>query len=225
MSVGGAMLARLAAIVCLLPVCASLSLSETLVSKTGAVNVYLRPSSNISPAVTHWMQDESSLLMRSAGYQVRWLDPLARPDAPGTSLIVIELTGTCAPAERSGGPVDVDRLAFTVVDQGKILPFVSVDCTALQKTLASDLGREPRARRDVLYGRAMGRLVAHEMYHIESQNRGHSKHGVAEATVSSRELLSERFDFAGDALARIQVPVFDAEGSFDTVDADESAAR
>jgi hypothetical protein len=216
------MLARLAAIVCLLPVCASLSLSETLVSKTGAVNVYLRPSSNISPLVTHWMQEESGLLMSSAGYQVHWLDPLARPDAPGTSLIVIELTGACAPAEHSGRPADADRLAFTVEDHGKILPFVSVDCTALQEILASDLRREPRARRDVLYGRAMGRLIAHEMYHIESQTREHSKHGVAEAAISSRDLVSERFDFAPDAVAKLQASSTETEGGFDT---DESAGR
>ena len=223
---GGAILARLAAIVCLLHVCESLSLSETLVSKTGAVNVYLRSSSNISPAVTRWMQAESGLLMRSAGYQVHWLDPLERPDAPGTSLIVIELTGTCAPAERSGGAVDVDRLAFTVVDQGKILPFVSVDCTALQKTLASDLVRESRARRDVLYGRAMGRLVAHEMYHIESQDRGHSRDGVAEAAVSSRELVADRFEFARDALAKLELPVSESgEGSIDPHDTDDSVGR
>jgi len=172
------------------------------------------------------MQDESSLLMRSAGYQVYWLDPLERPDALGTSLIVIELTGTCAPAERSGGAVDVDRLAYTVEDHGKILPFVSVDCTALQQILASDLGREPRARRDVLYGRAMGRLVAHEMYHIESQTRGHSRDGVAEAAVSSRELVAERFEFARDALAKLQVPVPEiGEASIDPLDADDAAGR
>jgi hypothetical protein len=169
----------------------------------------------------HWMQEESGLLMRSAGYQLHWLDPLERAEAPGTSLIVIELTGACAPAEHAGRAADVDRLAFTVVDHGKILPFITVDCAALQKTLASDLGREPRARRDVLYGRAMGRLVAHEMYHIESQNRGHSRDGVAEASVSSRELVAERFDFAPDAVAKLQAPSTETEGDFDT----DSAGR
>jgi len=219
---GGAMLARLAAIVCLLHVCELLALSEPLVSRTGEVNAYLRPSSNISPVVTHWMQEESGLLMRSAGYQVHWLDPLERPDAPGTSLVVIELTGPCAPAEHSGRPVDVGRLAFTVVDHGTILPFVTVDCAALQKTLASALDREPRARRDVLYGKAMGRLVAHEMYHIQSQSREHSRNGVAEAAVSSRELVAERFEFAADAVAKLQPPATEAEGSYDT---DDSAGR
>jgi len=219
------MLARLAAIVCLLHVCESSSLSETLVSRTGTVNVYL-PSSNISPVVTRWMQEESGLLMRSAGYQVHWLDPVERPDASGTSLMVIELSGTCAPGERSGRAVDVDRLAFTVEDHGKILPFISVDCSALQKTIASALDREPQARRDVLFGKAMGRLVAHEMYHIESQTREHSRGGVAEAAVSSRELVADRFEFARDALAKLQVPVSEiSEGSIDPLDTDDSVGR
>jgi hypothetical protein len=216
------MLARLAAIVCLLHVCELLAPSETLVSRAGAVNVYLRPSSNIPSAITRSMQEESASLMRSAGYEVHWLDPLERPDVPGTSLIVIELTGTCAPAEHSAPPVDVGRLAFAVSDNGRILPFVSVDCTALQKILSSALDREPRARRDVLYGRAMGRLVAHEMYHIESQSREHSRRGVAESAVSTRELVSERFEFARDAVAKLQVPTPE---SGDTVDPDDSRAR
>jgi hypothetical protein len=68
----------------------------------------------------------------------------------------------------------------------------------------------------------MGRLVAHEIYHIESQSREHSKHGVAEAAVSTRELVAERFEFAADAVARLQVPAADGEEGAET---DDSAGR
>jgi len=75
----------------------------------------------------------------------------------------------------------------------------------------------------------MGRLVAHEMYHIESQDRGHSRNGVAEAAVSSRELVSEHFEFARDALAKLHVPAPApapaTEDGFDTIDTDDSVGR
>jgi hypothetical protein len=216
--VGRAMFARLAALVCLLLVCASLTLSETVGPLTGELNVYLRPASSLSPVVARWMKEESSLLMRSAGYQVHWLDPHERPDVPGTSLIVVELSGTCAPLDRPSRPVDAGRLASTVVTDGRILPFVSVDCAALQKALASALDREPRGRRDFLYGRAMGRVLAHEMYHVESQTREHSRQGVAESAVSAGELVSERFEFAHDAVARLRASVPEVDEDFYTED-------
>jgi hypothetical protein len=212
------MFARLAALVCLLLVCASLTLSETVGPRTGELNVYLRPASNLSPAVAQWMKEESTLLMRSAGYQLRWLDPSQRPDVSGTSLIVVELNGTCAPSDRPSRPVDAGRLASTMVTDGTILPFVSVDCTALQKALASAMDHEPRGRRDFLYGRAMGRVLAHEMYHVESQTRKHSRQGVAESGVSAAQLVSERFEFSQDALARLQVSVPEADDDFYTED-------
>lgn len=216
------MFARLAALVCLLQVCASLTLSETVGSLTGELNVYLRPGVSLSPAVARWMKEESSLLMRSAGYQVRWLDPLERPDVPGSSLVVVELGGTCAPPAHFSRPLDVGRLASTVVNDGRVLPFISVDCTALQNALASTLDREPRGRRDFLYGRAMGRVLAHEMYHVKTQTREHSRQGVAESAVSAGELISERFEFAHDALARLRASV---QEPFDDFDIEESAGR
>jgi hypothetical protein len=75
----------------------------------------------------------------------------------------------------------------------------------LQKILASDLGANHEPDGTFSTGEPWAAL-AHEMYHIESQNRGHSRDGVAEAAVTSRELVSERFDFAR-ALAKLQVPV------------------
>jgi hypothetical protein len=216
--VSRAMFARLAALVCLLLVCASLTLSETVGPLTGEVNVYLRPPANLSPAVAQWMREESSLLMRSAGYQVRWLNPQERPDVPGTSLIVVELSGTCAPPDRPARPVDAGRLASTVVTDGRILPFISVDCAALQKALGPALDREPRGRRDFLYGRAVGRVLAHEMYHVESQTREHSRQGVAESAVSAGELVSERFEFAHDAVARLRASVPQADDDSYTED-------
>jgi hypothetical protein len=216
MAVGVAMSARLKAFVCLLLVSASMTLSETAPPLTGELNVYLRPASSLSPAVALWMKEESSLLMQSAGYQVHWLDPLQRPDVTGTSLIVVELNGTCAPSEHSARPMDAGRLASTEVTDGRILPFVSLDCTALQNALAPVLDRVPRGRREFLYGRAMGRLLAHEMYHVESQTREHSRQGVAQSIVSASELVSERFAFANDALARLRAPAPEADDAFYT---------
>jgi hypothetical protein len=56
------------------------------------------------------------------------------------------------------------------------------------------------------------------MYHIKSQSREHSRHGVAESAVSTRELVSERFEFAREAIAKLQAPASEPDDSFDPDD-------
>jgi hypothetical protein len=45
-------------------------------------------------------------------------------------------------------------------------------------------------RLDYLMGRALGRVVAHELVHILTGSRRHTKDGVAQAELSGRELIA-----------------------------------
>jgi hypothetical protein len=45
-----------------------------------------------------------------------------------------------------------------------------------------------------VFGRALARIAAHEIYHIVAQTAEHQERGVAKAAFSTRDLLSDRFD-------------------------------
>ena len=63
---------------------------------------------------------------------------------------------------------------------------------------------QPDGRREFLYGRAMGRVVAHELYHILSNEPGHDEDGVAKPSFTTRDVLADQFNFNHATLAKFQ---------------------
>ena len=91
----------------------------------------------------------------------------------------------------------------TITD-GQVLPFSSLNCAALTNSVSAALAKEAGARRDFLYGRAMAGVVAHEFYHVLMRTTEHGRSGVARSCFSTSDLLTERFEFEGAALARLR---------------------
>ena len=81
------------------------------------------------------------------------------------------------------------------------MPFVKVNCTALQWFLTSALGSKSNPQ--FFYGRALGRLVAHELYHVAGHTIDHTRIGVTKAAVSVGDLISEQFTFGKAALGKL----------------------
>lgn len=50
--------------------------------------------------------------------------------------------------------------------------------------------------------RALARVLAHEIFHIISNEREHGAGGVFQAALSGRDLIAERLDFHPDGIAR-----------------------
>jgi hypothetical protein len=169
--------------------------------------VYLSGAAAQPQGPLHFMKVELARLMDSAGYLVAFSDS----QSPGAAsadgeLIVVALHGLCGVPGDSPGrrfPIPGAALASTAIEEGRILPFSSVDCVELAAMLRGALAGEPGARRDFLYGRAMARLIAHELYHFLVQTRGHERSGIARFAFTASDLLSEGFAFeAATALLR-----------------------
>ena len=74
-----------------------------------------------------------------------------------------------------------------------------VDCDGISGFLQAALIRMRSEDRDEAYGRAIGRVLAHELYHIFADTQKHGTSGVAKAVYTVRELLSHVFTFEGRA--------------------------
>jgi hypothetical protein len=86
---------------------------------------------------------------------------------------------------------------------------------------------QPGARREFLYGRAMGRVVAHELYHILSNEPGHEEGGVAKPFFTTRDVLADQFNFNHATLAKLvarpaSAASFDPPDPLDESDSDSS---
>jgi hypothetical protein len=181
--------------------------------------VYL--SAGAAPSTLPFARREAESLMQSAGYAVEWRDSRDRR-GDAANLVFVELTGNCAaPSSPFPATVAVEpgrSLATTAVQDGAVLPFTRVDCAALRGVLAPALDREAPARRAFLLGRAMGRLVAHELYHALARTRDHAASGIGKPCFSAADLVSERFEFEAVAINRLRQSIPDTASAADVAD-------
>jgi hypothetical protein len=193
------MSARLLAAFCLFAMSAPVSRAEpTLV-------VYLKAATGQPTAPVEEMKREAGALLQTAGYRVEWLSRGApAPDA--RFLAVVELDGVCSadPVREGADLATGTGLATTSVVDGRVLPFSKVACAALRQAMSASLTGQAPAVRNFLFGRAMGRVLAHELYHVLSGAREHGAAGVARSCYSVADLTAERFDFEAGALARMR---------------------
>jgi hypothetical protein len=153
------------------------------------------------------LRAEAESLLESAGYAIEWRDS-ARERGDAANVVMVQFAGDCsAPATPTvtGSPVKSgSSLASAVVQDGAILPFARVDCSAVRSVLDPLAAREAPARRSYIYGRAIGRLIAHELYHILAQTREHTGSGIGKPCFTAADLVSERFEFEGVAVSRMR---------------------
>ena len=161
------------------------------------ITLYTKFEQTTSPEVVAAMREEVANIMEPIGIAFEWRN-LA--DATGSEvsveLAVITFKGACTTVALSphtrGNP---GALGWTHVSDGIILPFSEVDCDRIRTFMQRELlAREP-AIRSMLFGRAVGRVLAHELYHIFANTSHHGSCGVGKGAYSVQELISNDFRF------------------------------
>jgi hypothetical protein len=197
------MSARFLATFCLLISSMSIAMAATPSTGIAAISLRLR-SGTVAPAAFEELRRELVGLMNTAGVAARWEDPTSYRDVNG-STVVVDLEGDCTvPFHREIGPVpDGSPLASTAAADNQLLPFVTVNCGSLAALMGPFIADQPEAFREFAFGRALGRVLAHELYHIVTRSADHLDSGVAKASFSANDLLKNRFEFDDMAVGRI----------------------
>jgi hypothetical protein len=154
------------------------------------------------------MKGELTTLMEPSAVQPEWHD---RNDITNSDsfqkLVLVNFHGRCR-AEPAAAPVEGDKpLAWTHVADGKVLPFSEVECDRVRASIHSATGRRPLS--DLVMGRALARVLAHELYHVLARTSAHAHVGLTKPSLSGLELTSERLELSPSDLHRIQ-PALDA---------------
>ncbi len=172
------------------------------------VAVYLEFDHAPSPVSLERMKQEAALIMKPAGLQLLWRDS-AETEAHESfaHLVVIRFRGVCGDAPILYGTyapeAQAAALASTAVSDGRVLPFSEVGCDEVRRYL------EPVTRgakdRDGVLGRALARVMAHEMYHMLLEERGHGRDGVARSYHRRDELVARTFRFHGREIEKLRI--------------------
>jgi len=130
------------------------------------------------------MQDEARHLLAPSGIDI---DVKLRSEMPASAefkdVLVFKMTGSCGTS--APDPMMFDErspLAEAYVVDGKVLSFGEIHCEQIK----SAIDHSPRGR--LALGTALGRVLAHETYHMLGQTKGHTKSGVTKKSLSPMEL-------------------------------------
>jgi hypothetical protein len=146
------------------------------------------------------MRSELQQLLAPAGIDVVWKTLAARKAGENFDLVAVAtFEGSCSADEFPATIPRVASLADTSIVDGHVLPFFRIDCTRLISMLGPHFGSE-------VLGRALGRLAAHELYHIVAQTTEHQEAGIAKAAFSVRDLTASRFELDALSVARMRPP-------------------
>jgi len=142
------------------------------------------------------MQAEVERLLVLPFVEVCWLDwEDFRPGHVFDRLVVVKL---CSRGEDCAALARLPKrraLAVTHITDGVILPFVELNVDWIHWLVAhSGLAAKPFPHA-VQVGRALGRVLAHELYHVLAETRMHARKGIAKAELDCHDLVSSMEGF------------------------------
>jgi hypothetical protein len=156
-----------------------------------------------SQAAFQEMDRELTSLMEPSAVRPEWHDRRdITPSDSFQSLVMVNFHGRCR-VEPAAALADGDKpLAWTHVVDGKVLPFSDVECDRVRASIHSANGM--RQLSDLVLGRALARVLAHELYHVLARTSTHAGAGLAKRSLSGLELSSDRLELNPSDLNRMK---------------------
>jgi len=142
------------------------------------------------------MKREFEGIMKNSGLAFEWRLHDQPNQVTSNHLVVVRFKVGYLYDER--GP-----LAFTYSTDGAVLPYSEVECDKITSSIRSAMFGGDYAKADELLGRALGRVVAHELVHILSQSGTHAKDGVEKSALSGKSLIAPELQLDAKDLDRL----------------------
>lgn len=156
----------------------------------------------MDPAFMDSMTGEVGGLLESAGIAADWrIDHV--PD-PVFAIVVVRIQGRCSAADLPFGLPGPSTLGWAHISDGVVLPFCVLDCERLLSRITPEVRGYPVEERNRLFGRAAARVVGHEIFHILTASKEHTKAGLTKAALTVADLLVGDTVFTPEDVKRIR---------------------
>jgi hypothetical protein len=168
------------------------------------VTIVLKFESAYSPRAIEEMKSEFERATKNA-VPVEWRMRDQLSGASMGDLVLFTFKGRCQmdtvqpPAYDETGP-----LASTSMVGGAPQPFGQVSCDQVRNLVLKAMWGGDFARGDQLFGRALGRVLAHEFYHMQAKTMAHAAGGVAKPALSGAQLISDSLTVDDESIESMQ---------------------
>jgi len=149
------------------------------------------------------VRGELENVMKDAGFtfDLRLFSEL-NPYSEFGDLVIVRLRGKCRVDLTATSRPKEGALAFTHTSDGKMLPFVEVGCDRVANSIRPEMWGEQFRHSEELMGRALARVIAHEIYHIMTGS-SHGSTGIARHSLSGSQLISDKLHFDATDIDRM----------------------
>jgi len=170
--------------------------SETRGATFAPITLYTQFEHTPPAVVLQALQDEVESIMAPIGLRFEWRDlHQTQGHEVSAELAVVTFKGRCDIAGLMAHSRFEGALGWTHISDGQILPFTDISCDRVRQFTQSGLLAFRPDDRAAKYGRALGRVLAHELYHIFANTMRHGSIGVAKESYNMQDLLADDFLF------------------------------
>lgn len=155
------------------------------------VAIYAEYQHPLSDTVRSGVQTEVDSILSPFGFDIQWREAAAGGTEAWADLAVIKFQGDCNPQKNVYPVFSPGPLGWTQIADGVIQPFAFIDCDRIG-AMMQRVAVHPDER---LFARAIGRVVAHELYHVFVKTSVHGGSGVGKEEFTTRDLVTDRFTF------------------------------
>jgi len=121
-------------------------------------------------------------------------------------LVIFTMKGRCDmdpwPMTRSSSQGRALAMAYS--SDGIVLPFGEVQCDRVRESIQSAVGRVNSGTYKSMFAKAIGVVMAHELYHMLANSSHHTKAGVTKESLSPLELVDNHLEFPDSAKEAIR---------------------
>jgi hypothetical protein len=169
------------------------------------VTVMVDFKGEFSPITLQAMEREASYIIGAAGIRLGWTNPHDAVNSTFNELVVMRFNGSCKYASEPRTASLPGPYASTMTTNGEVQPFGDVDCNRVVSSVQSVLCEVDYANAAILLGRALGRVVAHELVHMLTKSGQHAAEGIQKAALSGQELIGASLPLSVADLDRLRL--------------------
>ena len=174
------------------------------VKAASAVTLVLQFDDAYSIKSLNAMKREVNSIVGESGITVDWrLIADVRSSESFESLVVVRFRGACI---MQPVPYLMDErgyYAFTHISDGNVLPFSEVECDKVTSSIRPAMSKNQWRERDSILGRALGRVLAHELFHMLTKTQHHADEGVTKSSLSPAQLIADRLSMTPADLKKL----------------------
>jgi hypothetical protein len=179
--------------------------APALVKAAPPVTLVLQFDQPFSPQSLNVMEDEVASIVSESGIKIEWrlLTDIRSSDTFET-LVVVRFHGACNMEPARPSPNERTYYGFTYISDGSVLPFSEVECDKVSNSIRPAMSKQQWQDRDAILGRALGRVLAHELFHMLAKTQHHADEGVTKSALSPAQLVSNKLSMAPADLEKLK---------------------